>query len=774
MRMYRVKLQLKYLISFLVVVMFFPISYAQESVRGRVASSTEEYLPFASVAMLSVNDNIVVTAGVTDTLGYFDLKPNTIPHEYILRVSYLGYYPFEAKYSGSNVGEIILKENDTVLDELVVHPDEMQEFASHNSYRLDPIKSKNYSTFLESLAMIPTLRVTGWRTLSASNGGSVLILLNGVKVDEKDLIVIDKSDVDKVDVYQNPPARFASMGASMVINVITRKNLIGGNVSVDTNNAITRLDGVNILSAAYNINNWRFTAMYDNKLQGSEYMQDEKIQYKFKDVDYTKEKIGEKSPFRRYQNNFKLGLMKVWDSDLQFNATGGVSLFNEKEEYAQRVISNHSEELSAFFPSREKWHSYFLDLYLAKQFRKKHELLFNLTGTIFDTHLNTSYREDYQNGNPFFEQQSIIDGKKKSVNADIQYTYFADKATYKIGARDNLSFNKQYLTLDKISISTSKFNTLNIYGDASARFGAWQLYGSIGLQQVNFDSPELNQSFSFFALKPDLRLYYIPSSKLWLFAFYRLDNITPSVSMLTETPILKDYYYAFEGNSRLKPYRKNNAIFGGTYQNKYVSATFNLNYSFAKDAILPYFEERDDFLVETYKNMPMQRDFLTAWQINVMPLGNPTLSLMSYGNYNRGVIEGPTESWSNNYLRYFFQVSVNTRWWSGMALYQSAGNSMRGQWLYKHPQATMAEVNYKTDFGLNIGIGGKYLFTKEYKDGQKTHPSALVQIDRWNRSKMTANTFYIKLSYNFSFGKSGKGKTQKLRNVDSDTGVLTK
>lgn len=65
---------------------------------------------------------------------------------------------------------------------------------------------------------------------------------------------------------------------------------------------------------------------------------------------------------------------------------------------------------------------------------------------------------------------------------------------------------------------------------------------------------------------------------------------------------------------------------------------------------------------------------------------------------------------------FFFQVSVNTKGSGVVWLYTSPQAILCvGEWLYKHPQAIIAEINYKTDFGLNIGIGGEYLFMKEYR-----------------------------------------------------------
>lgn len=751
--------------------------YAQETVRGRVISDTEGTLFNASVVMLSSQDSTMLAHSISDSLGCFSLDVNKLPQKYILRVTYIGYYPYEGEYYQNDVGDIKLKTNSQLLGEVVVKPSEMKRFASHDSYRLDPMKSKNYANFLESLSLIPSLTVTGWRTLTASDGGSVLILLNGVKVDEKELLVIDKGDVDHIDVYRNPPARFVSMGASMVIDVVTKNNVRGGNVFLDLTDAVTRLDGTNILSAAYNVDKWRFTTTYDNVLSRSTYRQDEKISYQFGDKTYSKEKTGVDSPWSKYQHNFKFGLMKMWDNALMMNVTGKVSLYNEQSDYLQKVVSSEADLLNAHSSSHTKWHSYVWDLYLSKKFGKERELLFDFSGSVYKSHLNSSYMEEQPTGEKLLDEFSLVDGLKRSFTADLQYSRFFEKTTWKLGVRDNFSTNDQDLRVEEFAVpkkSASTINMLDFYSDASVSVGKWQIYGSLGLQQVNSRSPQFNQYFSFFTFKPAARAYYTPSRNLWFFAFYNLDNIIPNISMLTETPIYRDNRYAFVGNSQLKPYLQHSLTTGGTFNNKYVTAAINLKYSFAKGAILPFFEAREEYIAETYKNLKYQSDFLIAWQLNYMPLGNPTLSLSSWGNYVLGNIENGDNRWKNNYLRYFFQIAYNVKHWSAMAMYQSASNYMQGLWLIKAPTATVAEINYKTNFGLSVGIGGKYLFSKEYRNGQKTHPDALLHIDRWNISKETANTIYLKLSYNFSFGKKFDAARQKITGDHSDTGILTK
>lgn len=745
-------------------------------VSGRTISEEGESLPFVSVALLNPSDSTILDTAVSDTLGYFTLTPKVgIPRSFILKASYIGYYPYVGTFTHRDVGTIALRRNDTILHELVVRPEEREDFASHSSYRLDPTKSRDYNTLLEALDLIPSLRVSGWRTLTGADGGAVLTLLNGAQIDQKELLVIDKSDVDKVEVYRNPPARFAAMGVGMVVNIITKKHLRGGDLALDTDNALTMGNGTNILSLGYNYNDWRLSLGYDNNYIEGKYRRDEKIRYDLGGVEYSKEKSGLDYPLRRQQHNLQLRTSKSWDSDLLLSTTILGKSYRNSEEIPQEVTgTGYPTPHSALTRSTYSWRSLAGDLYLSKRLHKHHELLLDLTGSVYDSRMLSGFRETIPaEEQVLVDQTSTVRGLKKSLTAELQYGYSGDRLGYHFGVRDRLSGSDQRLSQSDEVRSTSQLNTLHLFGDLSGSIRIWRLYGSLSLQRTHFKSPELDQSFTFTSINPDLRVYCYPTKGMTLFGYYRIANIVPDISMLTETPILRDVHYAFVGNSKLHPYLKHNIITGAQYGHKYFSLLLNLIYSTAKGAILPYFEERQDYIAETYSNMPLEQNFLTAWQVRIMPLGDHRLTLMSYGNFNKGFIQGPHQRWRNDYLRYFFEINLHTKRWDAKAFYQSSGNFMRGQWLTRAPQATVLELTYKSPIGLTVGVGGRYLFVKEYKDGLMTHPEALMQVDRWSISQQTANTVYLRLTYSFSFGKSEKGTRQKLSNIDTDSGLLT-
>ncbi len=61
----------------------------------------------------------------------------------------------------------------------------------------------------------------------------------------------------------------------------------------------------------------------------------------------------------------------MWGNNLQLNATGKLSLYDELSNYQQKVISSEVDILKANSPSHIRWQSYAWDVYIAKRFGKK-------------------------------------------------------------------------------------------------------------------------------------------------------------------------------------------------------------------------------------------------------------------------------------------------------------------------------------------------------------------------------------------------------------------
>jgi hypothetical protein len=88
------------------------------------------------------------------------------------------------------------------------------------------------------------------------------------------------------------------------------------------------------------------------------------------------------------------------------------------------------------------------------------------------------------------------------------------------------------------------------------------------------------------------------------------------------------------------------------------------------------------------------------------------------------------------------------------------------------PSAAYGELHYRPLKGMTAGFGWRYPFFYAYEEGTETHPSALVQNVTTTQIRDYANMVYIRLIYNFSFGRNVQPPQKKTDNKDTDSGIL--
>lgn len=84
------------------------------------------------------------------------------------------------------------------------------------------------------------------------------------------------------------------------------------------------------------------------------------------------------------------------------------------------------------------------------------------------------------------------------------------------------------------------------------------------------------------------------------------------------------------------------------------------------------------------------------------------------------------------------------------------------------------ELSYRPMKNLTTTLAIRYPFYKAYETSSGTYGTDLIQRHETERIVNFANMIYLKLVYNFSFGKSQKEAKRKFNNEDKDTGILNR
>jgi outer membrane receptor protein involved in Fe transport len=206
------------------------------SISGKVIdSSTKHTIEYANIVVFSLKDSSMVTGGVTNSEGLFNLSIDR-PGEFSVEVRFIGYDTevIETAIGQGNfnidLGEIqihptaLLLENIVVegnrspvtyeIDKKVISPDQMQTVISGNA--------------ADVLSNVPSVQVDVEGNVSLRGSQNFTVLIDGRPslMDAQDALQqISATSIDRIEIITNPTAKYDADGTAGIINIIMKKNL---------------------------------------------------------------------------------------------------------------------------------------------------------------------------------------------------------------------------------------------------------------------------------------------------------------------------------------------------------------------------------------------------------------------------------------------------------------------------------------------------------------------------------------------------------------------
>lgn len=198
---------MKLKLSLLLFILFCLNVFTQE-LSGVVTDEKNEVIPNALVVLLSPKDSTILTYTASNLEGRFGVKMSN--NEVVLRVSCLGFIPFEKKISTptSNL-KIILKENPLLLSEVIVkgHYSGIRHGSDTISYDVNMFKDGSEMTLGDLLNKMPGINVDGSGNIKAQGKEVSNLLINGIDHFSGNVQLATKNvsaDIaDKVEVLNN-------------------------------------------------------------------------------------------------------------------------------------------------------------------------------------------------------------------------------------------------------------------------------------------------------------------------------------------------------------------------------------------------------------------------------------------------------------------------------------------------------------------------------------------------------------------------------------------
>lgn len=211
-------------ILFIIIMCLATIGCMAQSISGRVTDERSKPVAYANVAIMSA-DTTFIDGTTTSTDGTFSIQTNQ--DESFIKVSCVGYETMYLKVRQGNIGDIQIRTDSHVLNEVVVKTirPTMKMTAGGIDIDVQHSSLSQAGTALDVLSELPRVNVSSSGSVSVFGKGSPLIYINGKAVrSNTELQQLTSKDIKSVEVITAPGARY-SAETSSVIRISTIKRL---------------------------------------------------------------------------------------------------------------------------------------------------------------------------------------------------------------------------------------------------------------------------------------------------------------------------------------------------------------------------------------------------------------------------------------------------------------------------------------------------------------------------------------------------------------------
>jgi outer membrane receptor protein involved in Fe transport len=237
----------------LTVILIFVIAFTQAQVTititGQIIDQeTKETLPFVSVSVNDEATNEIVTGTITDDNGRFEIK-DLATGKYIVKITYLGFETVERKIASGglnpifDLGKIELKSSAEALDEVTIQAKRatVNSALDKKSFSLTDNVAQSGGSVLDAMKTMPGVAFDQEGKVVLRGSDKVVVLIDGKQSsltgfgNQKGLGNIPASNIERIEIINNPSAKYDANGFAGIVNIIYKKEKqtgLNGNVGL--------------------------------------------------------------------------------------------------------------------------------------------------------------------------------------------------------------------------------------------------------------------------------------------------------------------------------------------------------------------------------------------------------------------------------------------------------------------------------------------------------------------------------------------------------------
>lgn len=198
-------------------------------------------LPYVNIVLKLQQDSSFVSGTVTNDEGRYTLS-NVKPGNYILETSFVGYHTDAKPILVGKLSEFLdlgileLEENVTSLNEVVVTgtQDAVAETLDKKTFSVSDNVNQSGGSLMQVMQNLPGVTVSDEGTVRLRGSDKVVVLIDGKQTaltgfgNQRALDNIPASAIERIEVINNPSAKYDANGNAGIINIIYKKEVKEG------------------------------------------------------------------------------------------------------------------------------------------------------------------------------------------------------------------------------------------------------------------------------------------------------------------------------------------------------------------------------------------------------------------------------------------------------------------------------------------------------------------------------------------------------------------
>ena len=200
-----------------------------------VDTTTEENIPFATVAIMEAGKQDAFTGAVSDENGKFLIEK--VPFgNYDLVVSFIGYNSREIEnitISSQNkdldFGRITMEPNVVGIETVEVNAAARTAVSKidRRTYRADDFETARGGTAIDVISKLPSVTVSSGNEISVRGSSDFVVYLNGKPSNTSASVLLGRipsENIENIDIITVPTSRYDAQGKGGIINITTKRN----------------------------------------------------------------------------------------------------------------------------------------------------------------------------------------------------------------------------------------------------------------------------------------------------------------------------------------------------------------------------------------------------------------------------------------------------------------------------------------------------------------------------------------------------------------------